>query len=847
MWWTALAALVVGYVPGALIFRAPVASRERRAALSSEERTFWAVVISVTWSLVVVLSLAGLGAFTFSRLIATNLALSAVLLACWRGRLGYGSAAPRPSWSTLIPIGLVALGSFLYFPTAEYVIGGKDPGTYVSEGVQIAQHRGLVIADPVVSSVPPASRDLFFPWHKTPYYFSLRFMGFFVQDPAAGEVIGQFPHLFPASIAIGYGLNGLTGARDAVGAWALLGLVAVYLCGARLFGRTAAAAATVLLAINVVEIWFARYPNSEMPMQALVFAAILAFSRAAEGSRLFFGAIAGALLGLMLFLRYDVVLAMAAFVAAATVLPVAGQRIGISFAIVLALTAAVGLWYLAGLMMAYSAYPLGFTRDQGGWWIVGAAGIAMLAFRWLVRRERAAALVRRALPIGLAVAVVALAVHAYFLRDMSGERIAVHDAMAFRSFAWYVTPWLLAVSVAGLGVLVSMRFWRDPAFFLTLVTFSVFFFYKTRIAPEHFWASRRFLAVILPGALLVAAGFAALAAERIAFWIERWRHRVHGGDRQHVPRALARLASSLFVACALAPAGVVFWQMSEPVREHHEYAGLIAELERLAAAIGPEDLLLVESRDAGSDLHVLALPLAYIYAKSVLVVDSAAPAKRQLENFVAWAETRYEDVLFLGGGGTDLLTRRLLAEPLTSSRFRVAEYETRTNAYPQGVLRKDFEYGLFRLALGDRRPAGPIDFEIGLQDDLNVVRFHARERHSDGTMFRWSGPQSFVLLLGIASDARKVTVWMGNGGRPAAAPPATVDVALDETPLGTATVGSAVQPYDFDLPAALAATAAAGDDPVRLRLRVPPWTPAATVGGADTRALGVIVRRVQVR
>ena len=65
--------------------------------------------------------------------------------------------------------------------------------------------------DPVVASVPAASRDLFFPSHAAGNYYGLRFMGFFIQDPADGRVIGQFPHFYPASIAIGYGVNGLSG------------------------------------------------------------------------------------------------------------------------------------------------------------------------------------------------------------------------------------------------------------------------------------------------------------------------------------------------------------------------------------------------------------------------------------------------------------------------------------------------------------------------------------------------------------------------------------------------------------------------------------------------------------
>ena len=46
--------------------------------------------------------------------------------------------------SAVVPVGLVILGAVLYFPSAEYVIGGKDPGTYINEGVQIAQRGSLI-------------------------------------------------------------------------------------------------------------------------------------------------------------------------------------------------------------------------------------------------------------------------------------------------------------------------------------------------------------------------------------------------------------------------------------------------------------------------------------------------------------------------------------------------------------------------------------------------------------------------------------------------------------------------------------------------------------------------------
>jgi hypothetical protein len=832
-----LAALIlIAYLPGALVFRAPVGGRDRRAALSAEERAFWAVVSSACWSLAVTLALAGAGAFTLSRLLMVNGATALAMLVVWRDRLLYRGTARRPEWTVAIPIGLIALGASLYFPAAEYVIGGKDPGTYVNEGVQIAQRGSLIIDDLVVSSVPPASRDLFFPWHKSPFYYGLRFMGFFVQDPAAGTVIGQFPHLLPASIAIGYELNGLSGARQTVGVWAILGLVAVYLVGARLAGPVAGGVAAALLAVNVIQVWFSRYPNSETVMQALVFAALLAFARAGEGSQRFFGAIAGILLGLMLFLRYDVVLAIAAFSVAAAVLPVMGQRVGMTFIAALGTSGAIGLWYLANPMMAYAAYPLGFTRDSGGWWLGGAGLVGLMTCHVLLTRDRFAAIARRWLPVALSIVLVGLAAYAYFFRVESG-RTAFHDAIAFRTFAWYVNPWVLLAMVAGLGWLTWHRFWRDPAFFLTLSTFGVFFFYKTRIAPEHFWASRRFLAVILPGAVIVLAGATATALERLI-------------ARRSAPpelRSTTPWASAVALALVLSPVAGVFWSASTPVRRHVEYGGLIPELERLAGRIGDRDLLLVESRNAGSDLHVMALPLAYIYAKNVLVLQSPVPEKRALENFVAWAETAYANVLFLGGGGTDLLSRRLSVTPIANAAFGVDEYAALLNAYPHGTRRKDFEFGLYRVAGSAPRPNRPIDLEIGGRDDLNVVRFHARERSENGSTFRWSGAQSFVLLLGIPAEAREIVVWMGDGGRPVGAPAPHVEVALGEVVLGTTTAGRDVAPHVFRLPAELAERAAGLDDPVRLRLRVPTWVPADLVGGVDTRDLGVMVTRVEVR
>jgi hypothetical protein len=840
---TALGAVLIACLPGALIFRVPGTARDRRAALPFEERAFWAVVLSIAWSLAVVLALAFLARYLFERLLLINAAVSALIALVFRSRLSFAGRAAPVTWTAILPVLLVALGAWLFHPPAEYVMGGKDPGVYINEGIQIAQRGAIVIEDSTIAEVPSQFRDLFFPSHNMRTYYSTRFMGFFITNPARGTVIGQFPHLFPASIAIGYGLDGLTGARRTVAFWGLLGLVAVYFVAARLMGAPIAALSVALLAINVVEVWFGRYPNAELVMQALMFAAMLAFARALDGGFRFFGPVAALLIGLQLFLRYDVILAIGTFAAAATLAPFAGKRAGWGFGLLLIASAIIGFWYLAKPMASYSEGFIGYTLDRGGLYMLAAGIVGAIACRVLARSAKWSAVVRAVIPTILAMGVVVLWVYGYFLREPGG-RTAAFDAYAMRTFAWYVTPIGLGAAIAGWALLARRAFWRDPAFFLTVTAYSAFFFYKMRIVPEHFWSTRRFLAFTLPGLMIGLGGLVfTVAGSRTTADPAVDDNQTKAGQRV----AMWRVAITVAVACVVfVPLAIAYWRAAAPVRPHVEYAGLIPKLESLAGRFGDNDLVLVESRNA-SDMHVLALPLAYIYARNVLVLNTPRPEKRAFEDFVIWAQSKFANVYFLGGGGTDLLTRHLTAEPVASDRFQIPEYASPRDAYPVGVLRKEFDYGLYRIKYSSTPVVGPVTLHIGTLDDLAVVRFHAKEKRDDGLVFRWTMNVSYVVLPSFSPEAHEVTIWMSNGGRPASQPVPDVTVLLDDRVLGRARPDDAVKAYTFAIPPDLARTAAAQEEPPRLQLRVPTWNPGTALGVNDTRNLGVILTQVDVR
>jgi hypothetical protein len=296
----------------------------------------------------------------------------------------------------------------------------------------------------------------------------------------------------------------------------------------------------------------------------------------------------------------------------------------------------------------------------------------------------------------------------------------------------------------------------------------------------------------------------------------------------------------------LLPLAWAYWNANAAVRHHVEYAGLIPRLEKLAARFSDEDLVVVESRNA-SDAHVLALPLAYIYARNVLVLNTPRPDKVAFAGFLDWARGRYRDVFFLGGGGTDLLSRRIGVETVGGDRFQIPEYDSPLNAYPSGVRQKEFDFSISRFVpphAGD----GTFALDVGTDDDLLVVRFHAKERQPDsGMTYRWTRDASYVTILGMQADTQVLTVWMGDGGRPPTLGQVTVTLELDDQPLGSVTVTGGVRPYSFSIPAAVAAAAATREEPARLRLTTTTWQPRALLGVADDRQLGVLVDRVEAR
>jgi hypothetical protein len=241
----------------------------------------------------------------------------------------------------------------------------------------------------------------------------------------------------------------------------------------------------------------------------------------------------------------------------------------------------------------------------------------------------------------------------------------------------------------------------------------------------------------------------------------------------------------------------------------------------------------------------MGIPLAYIYGRRVLVLENEVPDKAMFETFLKDAVARYERVFFLGSGGTDLLSPNIRATAVTYVQRSAPSFiQSPWNHYRAGIREYKVDYTLYRLEHAPA-PANGFALDVGFEDDLEVVRLGGKEI-TEGRTFRWTGDQSYIAVRGLTGREREILFVLQDGGRPANAPPAELEVFLGEVALGKIAVKGGFAEYRLPVPpqAIAAAMASAGR---QLRLVSTVWKPSEFSSSTDTRELGVMVDRVEIR
>jgi len=628
--WPVAVALAAGFV----LLLAPGVSWRRAGSdpLAS-------ALLDVSWSVLATtvcgLALAACGLFSLGRLLVAVAIVAAlgVVRRSFAGRRASARVSPRwRGWRSLGPL-LAAAALAIAWPPYETHVAGTDSTAYVSAGAYLARSGQLSRRDAVVGELTGQLRKaLFRPAlggpDKPPY----------VRHPGAthlassddGDLVVR-PNFFPAPMVWSAIFAAVAGPRLAGGyapLFAGLSLWAVWAFARRRMSGAGALAVAALVGLNLAGYWSARFALSEPLACFFVWSGLVALDAWDAGRDHADALSAGALLGTVGLVRvdYTVFLIVALLLRRAFARGPGDHDLPVAFAsgfvaLLCATVAEVALvpgGYVLPLTETWSSFA---ARATSLWEADPLVVVAALLVASLV----GAAIAWR---LGLVRTACLGAVSVYLV----GYTVFASQPRPMRSAQWLAQGLGIVLPVLAAGgalLLWRSRQQRATDGFVVLLTVSVAFVlvYNPHVQPFLLWALRRFVPVVIPALLVMAA----LAAE----WL-RVRHRWVGFGAW-----LALVATVLWPAHAL-------W--GAPL-----YRGAYDQLVALEGRIEDDAVLLIDARLSP---YMAGTPLWLLYDRDNIAVDVATPRGRELTARVAARLAARRPVWLMeprGRGGRDLV------------------------------------------------------------------------------------------------------------------------------------------------------------------------------------------------
>jgi hypothetical protein len=535
----------------------------------------------------------------------------------------------------LLAVWLVAAG-WLFLRPHEYIFGGADAGVYVSLGAEVARHGSFRVVDPTLMALDPALREAVMrPLPNTPGADAYLLPGFYVTDPARGELTPQFYPFHPTLQAIAFALAGgdAGGIRAELllgGLWAILGSLAIYLHTREIGGRIAAVLVLVGLTVTALQMWFARYPTSEALSQFLLWSGLWATGRwltEAQPQKLW-AFTAGSAFGAFFLVRIDAIVLLPVFVLLLVWRWVRGWRTADSwFAIPLVSLFVHSLLHGHFLGGPYFYETIGYatlllTRLWPLWISLAVLGVGFL---WLVRGRGAnmSAPERLKQPIlaVLIIAVLVFAFYGWFIRPtlgqttmrpdvFSGGEIPVTNHENWPRLGWYLTPLGIWLGIVGSCLLLWRVNRRTAVTLATGFLFTGLYLWNISANPHHVYVMRRYIPAVVPFLTLSAAYLVSQGFEFTTI-----RSKLPGRLAQ-LPPLLAPIISTLVVVLWL---GGLVWA-ARGYASQVDHAGLIGQVDGLAGRLPAGSILLFNDQSPVGLGDIWGTPLRFVYGYDVFTL-----------------------------------------------------------------------------------------------------------------------------------------------------------------------------------------------------------------------------------
>ena len=409
----------------------------------------------------------------------------------------------KSSSFTIVLFGaLLCIIFYALFPTY-YLQGGRDHGVYLLFSHYINKTGGL---------------NLDLPWLQEAYEtygnsIHLDYDGIYSalqrglsDDPT--KLIPQFMHLFPAYGAIGAALAGIEGIVRTNAVIVFFALWSFFMVAREFMKTWAAVLATLLLLINPALLWTGRATFTEPLHIFIFFFGLHLLHNAVKFKSPYQGAIAGLVLGLAVLNRLS---------GGLNIITVAG---GILYVVLVRPECRRAAWAIsAGYFLAATigfldgyihSFPY-FTDlwAEGGLRIIVFSNYCVIAMCMLLLCLRLSDQIRlRALYIlkKMILPILLVLIGWLFIRyQLGGIEQNNFFIRAARELSWYVPGEVMILSLLSLLFAKNNNDWCY-LFLICICLCTTLFIYtwKPSIHPDHFWASRRWVAFCIP---LIMLGF----------------------------------------------------------------------------------------------------------------------------------------------------------------------------------------------------------------------------------------------------------------------------------------------------------------------------------------------------
>jgi hypothetical protein len=607
---------------------------------------FIQILVSILISGCIGLILAQLGLFSLFYLDLTILCGCLIIIGIFKP-LQNLSDMPKPQLNktsfSLIAILFIALA--LFFHPYPWIVGGRDPGVYVNTGINIANTGKIIIHDSFMANLDSITQKLFYTIETQPAilnnisYQGIQFPGFYITNAQTGEIVPQFFYLWPVWIAIFHSIFGLDGALYCTPFFAILALLSVYFTGKILYNNIAGLFASLILALNFAQIWYARYPTSEIFTMFIIFSGIFAFLIFMKTRSPMYSCLAAVCFGELLLTRIDAFL----IIIPPLILIIGSGILGkfkkehLAFLIPFIVFSAYAIVVAFGVSAPYTfdilnAFQVSSILSKN---ILNLSGflVAFLFIFFLTMslwRKKLADRVRkfsllfdnlinnkRIFDIFTSVVTTLLMIYIlynYFIRTTGNVNA---DSFNFVKLSLYTAGFAgITATVIGIIILFRKKPFINQMFFLSIFAiFAVYQISSSNISTDHPWWVRRYLPVVIPSMIICMGSCLAWMCSPNLF------------DGKY--RVLRQGTVCILLMLIIVPQGIT----DSSILFYSEYYPAIQEINAIAQKFD-QDSIIVYKNNYFTDK--IATPLYYIYNKTIV---NNTPSSESLRIFRNWTES----------------------------------------------------------------------------------------------------------------------------------------------------------------------------------------------------------------